>query len=270
MNCAATWSRSWKGATVANDWIKMRTDLATHPKVVRISSALKADRIRVIGGLHSVWSIFDTHSADGRLEGYTLETLDDLIGWQGFSSAMVAVSWLHSDEESLTTPEFSEHNGQSAKRRAMDCERKRALRIVPKMSASDADKNGTREEKRREEVKEPHTPQAGQPAKLRNAIALQTYLAECSAAGVKPIAETDSVFDYANSVGIGSDLLRLQWLEFKARYSQPGAKRYKAWATVFGKSVRGNWFKLWYIGSNGDYVLSTVGQQAKRANEVAA
>lgn len=137
---------------MAGDWIKMRADLHTHPKVVRIMSALKADRLRVIGGLHAVWCLFDAHSTDGKLDGYTTDALDILIGWHGFSGAMVNIGWLEVDGESLTTPGFDEHNGQSAKRRAQESERKRTDR---KTSASDADKLRTREEKRREEKKEP-------------------------------------------------------------------------------------------------------------------
>lgn len=134
---------------MAGDWIKMRVDLATSPKVVRIASALRADRLRVIGGLHAVWCLFDVHSTDGRLDGYTLEALDELIGFPGFGAAMVAVGWLEDDGVSLCTPRFDEHNGQSAKRRAMETERKREAR---KVSASDADKVRSREEKRREEI----------------------------------------------------------------------------------------------------------------------
>jgi hypothetical protein len=133
---------------MAGDWIKMRMDLATSPKVVRIASALRADRLRVIGGLHAVWCLFDVHSTDGRLDGYTLEALDELIGFPGFGAAMSSVGWLEDDGESLCTPRFDEHNGQSAKRRATEAERKREVR---KMSAQDADKVQTREEKRREE-----------------------------------------------------------------------------------------------------------------------
>ncbi|MGV0128869.1 hypothetical protein [Burkholderia gladioli] len=135
---------------MAGDWIKMRSDLFTHPKVVRISSALQADRLKTVGGLMSVWCLFDAHSEDGRLEGYTFETVDELIGWRGFSRAMNSVGWLDEDSEGLVLPDFDTHNGQSAKRRAQDTDRKRAGRL----SASEADKNGTREEKRREEKKE--------------------------------------------------------------------------------------------------------------------
>lgn len=133
---------------MAGDWIKMRADLHTHPKVVRMASALKADRLRIVGGLHSAWCLFDVHSVDGFLDGYSAETLDDLIGFPGFARAMMAVGWLEEEGESLVMPRFEAHNGQSAKRRAQDADRKRNVR---KASASEADKKRTREEKRRED-----------------------------------------------------------------------------------------------------------------------
>lgn len=140
---------------MAGDWIKMRADLHTHPKVVRMASALKADRLRIVGGLHSAWCLFDVHSVDGLLDGYCADTLDDLIGFPGFSRAMMAVGWLEENGESLVMPRFEAHNGQSAKRRAQDADRKRNVR---KASASEADKKRTREEKRREDIKDkPHT-----------------------------------------------------------------------------------------------------------------
>lgn len=139
---------------MAGDWIKMRADLHTHPKVVRMASALKADRLRIVGGLHSAWCLFDVHSVDGFLDGYSADTLDDLIGFPGFSRAMMAVGWLEENGESLVMPRFESHNGQSAKRRAQDADRKRNVR---KASASEADKKRTREEKRREDIKDkPH------------------------------------------------------------------------------------------------------------------
>jgi len=141
----------------------MRVDLQSHPKVVRILSAMrpndvhnKTDKFRVIGGLHAVWSVFDAHCEDGILNGYTPETLDHVIGWDGFSGAMISVGWLiENSGVSLAMPEFSEHNGQSAKRRAEDQKRKRDSRSstesVRNLSANDSDKKRTREEKRREE-----------------------------------------------------------------------------------------------------------------------
>jgi hypothetical protein len=139
---------------VAGDWIKMRANLHTHPKVVRMSSALSADRLRIVGGLHAVWCLFDEHSEDGRLDGYSSAAIDDHIGFPGFAQAMQRVHWLTSDTSSVALPEFDKHNGQSAKRRAMDADRKREKRAenAPEMSAPKADKKRTREEKRREDI----------------------------------------------------------------------------------------------------------------------
>lgn len=156
---------------MAGDWIKMGKDLLTHPKVVRMSSALRADRLRTVGGLFAVWCLFDTHSADGQLSGYTPEALDELVGMPGISAAMEAVGWLSNSEEGVSLPRFEEHNGQSAKRRAQETDRKREDR---KTSASDADKKRTREEKRREEKKSPSL-RSGDSA---NALSVDDLVAE--------------------------------------------------------------------------------------------
>jgi hypothetical protein len=104
-------------------------------------------------------------------------------------------------------------------------------------------------------------------AKRESAVALKTFLAECKEKQEKPIPDEDSVFDYAEQAGIPSDFLRLHWKEFLARYNTPDAKRYKRWRDVFRKSVRGNWFRLWYVDSGGQYVLTTVGVQAQNAHK---
>lgn len=140
----------------SSDWIKIRGSLFTHPKVVRIASALNANILTVVGGLTSAWCLFDLHSEDGKLFGYTPDTLDSHLQHQGFSAAMQAVGWLEFDGESLILPRFDTHNGQSAKRRANDTERKKSVR---KISASETDKKRTREEKIREEIKPQQQPQ---------------------------------------------------------------------------------------------------------------
>lgn len=142
---------------MSGDWIKMRCSLQSHPKVVRILSATQSDKFRVIGGLHAVWAVFDAHSVDGILNGYTPELMDHIIGWNGFSRAMESVGWLVWDgHETLVLPEFDDNNSQSAKRRAEDQKRKRDARKNPQfvrdVRGQIADKTRTREEKRREEL----------------------------------------------------------------------------------------------------------------------
>lgn len=123
----------------------------------------------------------------------------------------------------------------------------------------------------------PHTPRGGQnltdekaDKPKRSAVGLLTYLQSCKQSGKKPIAEGDAVFAYAEQAGIPLEYLRLHWLEFKARYGQPDAKRYKDWPSVHRKSVRGNWFRLWFIAPDGAVVLTTVGEQARRVHGDAA
>jgi hypothetical protein len=169
---------------MAGDWIKMRTNLQRHPKVVRIASALNADRLRVVGGLHAVWCLFDEHSDDGCLCGYTPGAVDELVGWPGFAGAMLGVGWLQSDgNDTLALPEFDVHNGASAKRRAQENDRKKAERAAAKEhpepvrnpSASHADTNVTREEKRREDKEEGESRKRASSPTRPEGVAEQTW-----------------------------------------------------------------------------------------------
>jgi hypothetical protein len=130
---------------MAGDWIKMRKTLPTDPRIVRIMSALKADRFRTLGGVLSAWCLFDDQTEDGQLDGYTPEVFDEVVGFPGLARAMEAVGWLEIGPDFIKAPRFYEHNGQSAKRRAQEA--------VRKMSARHADKTRTEcgPEKRREE-----------------------------------------------------------------------------------------------------------------------
>ena len=136
---------------MAGDWIKMRSDLLTHPKVVRISSALKTDRLRTIGALFSAWCLFDAHSEDGTLPGYTDAVLNEVVGLKGFAAAMRDVRWLECRADGLTMPEFEEHNGKSAKVRAEDAKRKRIDRTNVQ-EKPDKCRTDSGPEKRREEI----------------------------------------------------------------------------------------------------------------------
>ncbi|WP_322056785.1 hypothetical protein [Paraburkholderia sp. J63] len=128
-------------------------------------------------------------------------------------------------------------------------------------------------DKRRGELTTPPIPPEGggaEHSKKRSAITLKTFLAQCREAGEKPIPEGDPVFDYADKSGIPMDYLRIHWDEFKSRYGLPDAKRYKDWRSVYRKSVRGNWFRLWFLRPDGECALTTVGEQARRQHREAA
>jgi hypothetical protein len=134
------------------EWIKMRRSLLTDPKVVRIMSALQADRFRTIGGLFSAWCLFDEHTEDGQLDGYSKEVFDEIVGFRGLCQAMIDVGWIEESAQGLTAINFTEHNGRTARKRAQDSVRKMSAREADKK----ADKERTRKEKKRKENTHTH------------------------------------------------------------------------------------------------------------------
>ena len=138
------------------------------------------------------------------------------------------------------------------------------LMDAPKMGKSLYKTETTSETTQRDTPKPPAQQAPGASGSKATAISLATWLSNMKASGELPIPEDDPVFEYAEQAGIPLDMLRLCWIEFRQRYSEPGAKRYKDWRSVYRKAVRGNWLKLWFCNADG-YTLTTAGLQAQRA-----
>jgi hypothetical protein len=97
-----------------------------------------------------MWSLFDAHSTDGQLHGYSPETLDACVGIDGFTLAVESVGWVVVSDKYLEMPEFGTHNGKGAKRRAEDTAAKRVRRMsaeCPQDSRTDCGPEKRREEK---------------------------------------------------------------------------------------------------------------------------
>ena len=258
-------------------WLKIETETPDKPEMWAIAEMLSIDVDAAFGKAFRVWRWFDQHTEDGNARGVTFSLFDRLVGLNGFAQALESVGWLVKTESGISLPNFDRHNGQSAKNRANTAVR------VAKHKSSSAKGNGEvtppalptalpREDKSKSKKNPPIPPEGGvepeetgegKPAR-RAAIALKTFLDGCREKGEKPILKDDPVFAYADKTGIPDDFLRLHWLEFKERYTMPDAKRYKDWRAVYRKSVRGCWFKLWYLRANGECGLTTQGEQAKR------
>jgi hypothetical protein len=267
---------------MAGEWIKVRTNLWDDPRIGQLCELTNQGEAAIIGGLYWLWSTADEHSADGLLHGMTTRTIDRKTGVPGLGKALVTIGWLIEGDEGVTLARFDEHNGASAKQRAQTAKRvsnHKANAKVTQPALPDANQTVStalpREDKNKEDIP-PIPPKGGdegeqdESPKRKAAISLQTFLAECKRAGEKPIPEGHAVFAYADKVGIPSEFLRLHWQEFKDRYTMPDAKRYRSWPTVFHKSVKGNWFRLWYAANDGSYALTTTGQQAQRDHGEAA
>lgn len=99
-------------------WIKLDHTTPDKPEVIRMASRLRLDSDAVIGKLARVWIWADQQSVDGNAVPVTFAFLDRLTGKRGFAQAMQEAGWLTGNEGSLTFPEFTRHNGETAKARA--------------------------------------------------------------------------------------------------------------------------------------------------------
>ena len=123
------------------NWIKVRTHLATHPKVVRIACALCAHPVHVIGGLVHLWSVADMH-ADGECLPYmTEQAIDHMLSMPGFTAELVKAGWAEVKDDGIYLLNYQVHNGTSAKRRADNAKRMNSVRSVCASSAQDVRKD---------------------------------------------------------------------------------------------------------------------------------
>jgi len=141
---------------MAGEWIKMRTNLWDDPRVSRLCDLTDQSEAMVVGALYWLWAMADGHSEDGVLPGLTMRAIDRKTGVNGLGEALETIGWLAEHPDGVMVVNFDEHNGASAKRRSQDAKRKASVR---KVSASEADKNGTACGARvREELKPSHSP----------------------------------------------------------------------------------------------------------------
>lgn len=109
---------------MAGSWIAMQHSLITNPKVRKIHRATKGSSIHeTIGRLTAVWWMADEHSDNGSYEG-SIEDIDDTAECEGFGEAMVLVGWLSVEGDTITFPDFGDHNGKTTKRRLKESKRK--------------------------------------------------------------------------------------------------------------------------------------------------
>lgn len=108
---------------MSSNWIKMRVNLTSDPQVIKVSRLLECSEFKVVGLLHWLWSWADTHTEDGRAVGIDCVWINRQTGTEGFCEALVSVGWLVMHEDGIEIPNFSTHNGSSAKSRANGAKR---------------------------------------------------------------------------------------------------------------------------------------------------
>jgi hypothetical protein len=174
---------------MSQDWIKMRSSLCTHPKVLGIAEIIgeslevgkklstgfhgalheivtfDVTRDVTIASLMRVWCAANEHTVDGIWHNSSLRTIDQAAGIPGFGEAMVIVDWAEFDEKNytVTLKNFLENNSPAKNGgRSKNAERQAKFREKKKLESNELNNvtsnvtdNVTvtpREEKRREEL----------------------------------------------------------------------------------------------------------------------
>lgn len=110
------------------EWIKVRSDIDRCGEVIRLSMAMNVSAHEAVGLCVSFWAWADRTTEDGRLDRYTPEAIDRVVGRAGFAAHLIDVGWLLQDSHGLIIPNFDRHMGESAKKRALNTERQRRRR----------------------------------------------------------------------------------------------------------------------------------------------
>ena len=108
---------------MAGDWIKMRGNLWDDPRVAKLCDLTDQGEAAVIGALYWLWAAADQHTEDGVLLGLTVRQIDRKTGVHGFGSALCEIGWLADHPEGVRIVNFEDHNGASAKKRAVTAKR---------------------------------------------------------------------------------------------------------------------------------------------------
>lgn len=133
-------------------WIKWEKDLESDPRVLRMARELKRmcnalpfhPVTLVCGGLLRMWSYADSHIRDDDTLDLGRSELDEIIGIEGFCSLLPADWLVEINENTVELPNFQEHNGVEAKRRALTQKRVKRHRNASSVTEALPDQDQTR------------------------------------------------------------------------------------------------------------------------------
>lgn len=136
---------------MALNWIKWVKGVSRRREIIAISADLSLDRRVIACCCFEFWEWADDNTTTGKLSGVCPAFIDDLVSLPGFARAMEKVKWLMISEDGISIPRFKRHNGDSAKNRAKDAERKAKERAkgVLKKTGQKPDTVRTRQDKTR-------------------------------------------------------------------------------------------------------------------------
>jgi len=108
---------------MAGDWIKVEHTTPEKPEVFAIAEELGIDPDTVFGKLMRIWIWADRQTINGNAPGVTLALIDRYTGVSGFAKSMIKTGWLVEKKDGFQFSNFENHNGETAKQRALTAKR---------------------------------------------------------------------------------------------------------------------------------------------------
>ncbi len=106
------------------DWIKVEKNTHEKKKMRDIAKLCGVSRSEAFMGWFTLWCWFDSETEDGFLPNLTPAECDEVSGIIGMGAALRKVEWVEFSDDGALIMKWSRHNGESAKKRALDAQRK--------------------------------------------------------------------------------------------------------------------------------------------------
>jgi hypothetical protein len=143
---------------MAGDWIKIEHATAGKAEVLKMARMIGINRREMVGLLVDFFIWCDVNCVDGVVDGVVDADVDAVMSCAGFSSVMREIGWLkfHALPTRMEMVNWNNHNGETAKKRALKNRRQKKWRenvdvsVDANVDAAPSTKASTREEKRRD------------------------------------------------------------------------------------------------------------------------
>lgn len=105
-------------------WIRLNSDLPGSPRILQLARAMKKDEVYALGAAATWFCWLDKNSADGTT-GLTPKELDAMaLHCKGLAHALLENGWAVLDAQGFVCAvDFTQYNGESAKKRALTARR---------------------------------------------------------------------------------------------------------------------------------------------------
>lgn len=196
--------------SIKSEFIRLEHALLVSPKFIgvlrRLNSVTHSNALRsvtvtqssVIGALAMLWLIADRNAKDDILENVSLSDIDSMVELPGFAAACVEVGWLKEIGGSTQVVDYSEHNGDTSRRRAMAAKRQAAWRERHSVTVTDSnalhnagvtDSNAKKKKKRKNNISNTDTSSSsGDKSPEENSVSVSAVVCDTT-----PAASPDPV-----------------------------------------------------------------------------